>query len=47
MMTKTRMKNDLENYLDPKTWRMREDLLNEAKHLVSRYSTIRDHEDDV
>ena len=46
-MTLTRMRNELENYLDPKTWRMREDLLNEAKRLVSRYSAIREYGDDV
>ena len=47
MMTLTRMRNELENYLDSKTWRMREDLLKEAKNLVARYSVIREYEDDV
>lgn len=47
MMTLTRTKNELENCLVPKTWKMRADLLNEANRLVEKYSAIRDHEDDV
>lgn len=46
-MTLTRMRNELENYPYPRVSLMREDLLREAKSLVSRYSAIREYEDDV
>lgn len=47
MMTITKMRDELETSLTPRTWWMRDAILREAEHLVERYVVARNYEGDV
>ena len=47
MMTITKMRDELENSLTPRTYWMRDAILREAEHLVARYAVARNYENYV